>query len=79
MIIKPNMFMDLNTCTLKIGSEILKELLEKKEVKYSKLFSKLEEKYKDDTEYIFPEALSFLYLLGKIEYKIKNDTVRLIL
>lgn len=79
MSIKPDRFMDLNTCTLKIGGEIIKELLKANQLKYSKLFNILEKKYKDDTEYIFPEALSFLYLLGKVEYNLKSDTVRLIL
>ncbi len=79
MSIKPDRFMNLDTCTLKVSGEIIKKLLSVKQLEYSTLFKALEKKYINDTEYIFPEALSFLYLLGKVEYDVDSDIVRLIL
>jgi hypothetical protein len=78
MGIKPERFMSLDSCTLKVSGEIIKMLLTSKSISYSKIFKTLEEKYKDETDYILPEALSFLFLLGKIEYNVKKDKVRLI-
>ena len=79
MYLTPNKCMDLNLCMLKIGAEILKILLEKKKIKYAILYEEFEKKYKEDTEYIFLPALNFLYLLGKIKYRVKTDIVELIL
>lgn len=79
MYLTPNKFMDLNLCMLKIGAEILKILLDKNKIKYSQLYTKFEEKYKENTEYIFIPALNFLFLLGKIKYKIKTDIIELII
>lgn len=71
--------MNFNSCILKTGAEILKILLvSRNKIKYTKLYEKFEEDYKENTEYIFLPALSFLYLVGKIDYNIKKDTVELI-
>lgn len=79
MYLVPNKFMNFNSCILKTGAEILKILLvSRNKIKYTKLYEKFEEDYKENTEYIFLPALSFLYLVGKIDYNIKKDTVELI-
>lgn len=78
MYLVPNKFMKFNSCMLKVGAEIIKILLENKEIKYSTLYDNFKKIYKEDTDYIFLPALNFLYLLGKIEYKIKKDMVELV-
>lgn len=78
MYLVPNKFMKFNSCMLKVGAEIIKILLENKEIKYSILYDNFKKIYKEDTDYIFLPALNFLYLLGKIEYKIKKDMVELV-
>lgn len=78
MIIVPDRFMDLNTCTLKVSGEILDYLLKEIEINYIDLFKRFQSKYNDSADYIFKPALSFLYLLGKLEYNLEKDTVRLI-
>ena len=80
MYLIPDKFTDLNSCTLKIGAIILKNLYESKKnkIKYTELFEKLEKEYGDDTGYVLPPALNFLFLLNKINYKLKGDLVELI-
>lgn len=79
MYLIPDKFTDLNSCTLNIGAKILKILVEnqKNKIKYSKLYEELEKEYKDDTGYILPPALNFLFILGKVRYKTKGDFVEL--
>lgn len=70
--------MKFDNCMLKVGAEIIKILLKNKKIKYSTLYDNFKKIYKEDTDYIFLPALNFLYLLGKIEYKIKKDMVELV-
>ena len=42
------------------------------------MIEKLEKEYGDDTGYVLPPALNFLFLLNKINYKLKGDLVELI-
>ena len=84
MYLIPDKFTDLNSCTLKVGAIILKNLYEnnKNKMKYTELFEKLEKEYGDDTGYglksnkIIPKII--LFLLNKINYKLKGDLVELI-
>ena len=78
MYLVPNKFMKFDNCMLKVGAEIIKILLKNKKIKYSTLYDNFKKSYKEDTDYIFLPALNFLYLLGKIEYKIKKDMVELV-
>ena len=78
MYLVPNKFMKFDNCMLKVGAEIIKILLKNKKIKYSILYDNFKKIYKEDTDYIFLPALNFLYLLGKIEYKIKKDMVELV-
>lgn len=75
MGIKAHRFLNLETCTLKISSEILSCLLKNNEIPYFELFKTFKSKYPNDVDYEFPLAINFLFLLGKIEYKIEKDMV----
>lgn len=80
MYLIPDKFTNLNNCTLKIGAEILKILFEKEKnrIRYDELYRELKINYGEDTGYVLPPALNFLFLLNKIKYKIKGDFVELI-
>ena len=78
MYLVPNKFMKFDNCMLKVGAEIIKIIIKNKKIKYSTLYDNFKKIYKEDTDYIFLPALNFLYLLGKIEYKIKKDMVELV-
>lgn len=73
-MIKPRKHMNLNLSVLKISSLILKDLMKKGIIKYDDLYNKLYKKIGDDLFYIFPLALSFLYLQNTIEYHSINDS-----
>ena len=80
MYIIPDKYMDLKISPLKISMDIIKLLLnENKIIKYSSLYNHFFELYGDDCEYILKPALSFLYLVGKIKYKKRNDELELII
>ena len=66
--------MNLEISTLNIASVILKEMCKSKILKYDALFNKLSKKISDDIKFNFTNALSLLYLLGKIEYHKKTDS-----
>lgn len=80
-MITPNKFMKFDDCTLKIAAEIIQIFLKKrnKKIKYDKLRENFFEKYEDNTDYFFMPALNFLYLLGKVDYNIKRDELRLLI
>jgi anionic cell wall polymer biosynthesis LytR-Cps2A-Psr (LCP) family protein len=66
--------MNLELSTLKVASAILQEMSKNKILKYDALFGKLSTKIGDDIKFNFHNALSLLYLLGKIEYHKKTDS-----
>lgn len=73
-MLKPTKHMNLEISTLNIASVLLREISKNKILKYDALFDKLSKKIGDDTKFNFPNALSLLYLLGKIEYHKKTDS-----
>lgn len=57
---------------------IIQELKEKKIVSYEELLGILQRELSDSIKEIYPYALSFLYLLGKVEYLNNIDALRLL-
>lgn len=74
-MLKPTKHMNLKISTLNIASVILKEMSKTQIIKYDELFEKLLNKVGDDIKFNFNNALSLLYLLGKIEYHLKTDSL----
>lgn len=73
-MLRPTKHMNLEVSTLHVASVILKEISKNKVLNYEALFDKLAKKIGDDIKFSFSSALSFLYLLGKIEYHKKTDS-----
>jgi hypothetical protein len=73
-MLKPTKHMNLEISTLNIASILLKEISNNKILKYDVLFDKLSKKIGDNAKFNFTNALSLLYLLGKIEYHKKTDS-----
>lgn len=73
-MLKPHKHMNLNLSILKISALILKDLMQKGIVKYDELLDKLINKLGTDVIYVFPNALSFLYLKKVIKYHPINDS-----
>jgi len=77
-MLEPTKHMNIDLSVLNIASNILNELNRSRIASYNILENKLIEKLGADVKFNFPNALSFLYLLGKIEYHLKTDTFELI-
>jgi len=54
---------------------MLKELNKRGVLEFERLRSIVQSRVGTDGEQVFLLALNFLYLLGKVEYHIKNDTI----
>ena len=73
-MLKPTKHLNPEYSVLNISAAILKYLERHRTVTYKDLYERLHEKYGDTIRPLLMPALSFLYLLGKIEYHTKNDS-----
>ncbi|WP_147564658.1 ABC-three component system middle component 8 [Clostridium tyrobutyricum] len=78
-MIKPHKYLDVDSSVIRVGSLILKEMLDNKIISYSELYNKIYNKVGKNVEYTFLPSLSFIYLFGKIKYYKESDTLELIL
>ncbi|WP_346917380.1 ABC-three component system middle component 8 [Clostridium sp.] len=78
-MIKPHKYLDIDSCVLRTGSLILKEMINSKVISYTELYSKIYKIVGQNVEYTFLPSLNFIYLLGKIEYHEENDMLELLL
>lgn len=78
-MIKPYKNMDLQASTLNISSSIIEALLNSNKIKYNTLKKNICSNCVVERTSDFDLSLSFLYLLGKIEYDVENDIVELII
>ena len=74
-MLAPEKHLDLDTSVLRVSSLMLKELQKKGVVELEKLRGLVRRRAGDDAELSFSPSLSLLFLLGLIEYHLKNDTV----
>ena len=70
-MIKPNKFLDLDSCIINISGEITKILLQRNSIKYNDL-------YDEGFEYKLLPAIDFLFLLGVLKYSPSTDSLELI-
>ena len=73
-MLRPSKHMKLEISTLSISSFILQEMSRSNILKYDALFEKISNRIGDDIKFNFHNALSLLYLLGKLEYHQKTDS-----
>lgn len=77
-MIKPTKYTSLDLSVLGLSAEILKILIPEKTLKYSQVIGKIAQKKGEESKQNFLLALSFLYMLGKIEYYPEEDVIQLI-
>ncbi|TYB30727.1 MAG: hypothetical protein FXF47_07710 [Candidatus Mcinerneyibacterium aminivorans] len=79
-MIKPHKYMDLEFSVLNVSSLIIKELKQQKDekLKYHQLYVKVCNELDEEINELFLDSLSFLFILGTIEYKKDKDCVELI-
>lgn len=67
--------LNLDTSVIRIAAIILRELGRKGVVEFEKLRALVLRRVGPDGDVMFLPALSFLFLVGKVEYHLKNDTI----
>lgn len=74
-MLKPNKYMNVDVSLPAISCEILKVFKKNKTLTYTDLFNMIIQKKGIESKKVILPALSFLYLLGKVEYYQKTDIV----
>jgi Fe2+ transport system protein B len=77
-MIAPHKYLDLNNSILNLGGEILSIIKEDEAMKFDDLLARIVYSKGINAKEVFIPTLSFLYLLGKIEYKRDIDTIQFI-
>ncbi len=78
-MIKPHKYLDINYSVIVVGSKILSIFRKKEKMKYELVLEKLIKNGGEENKYVFPQALSFLYLLGKVDYCKETDELELLI
>lgn len=76
-MITPEKYMNLNLSVVNIGGIILKSLSRCPIQKFDDLENMVVNIQGEDAKYVFNQALSFLFLLGKIDYQSSSDAITL--
>lgn len=74
-MLTPKKYLNLDVSVLRVSAVILKELRRRGVIEFEKLRTIIVKRTGPDGELTFLPALSFLFLLGRIEYHLKNDTL----
>jgi hypothetical protein len=74
-MIRPTKYLNLNTCVLRIAAQILLELRDARIIPLDELDATIRSQIGDTARFNFIPALSFLFLLGKLDYDDKADVV----
>ena len=74
-MLTPRKHLNLDTSLLRVFSLILREMQKRGVWEFEKLRSFVIRRIGPDAEMSFLPALDLLYLLGRAEYHLKNDTI----
>jgi hypothetical protein len=75
LMLTPKKHLDLDVSVLRISALMLRELTKRGVVELERLRAVVAKRTGPSGELVFFPALSFLYLIGRIEYHLKNDTI----
>jgi hypothetical protein len=74
-MLTPRKHLNLDVSVIRVASIILRELQKRGVIEFERLRGIVMKRVGSDADITFLPSLSFLYLLGKIEYHPKNDTI----
>jgi len=77
-MIAPHKYLDLNLSILNLGGIILNILKEDEALKWDELLNRVMLLRGGNAKEVFIPTLSFLYILGKIEYQQEIDTIEFV-
>lgn len=78
MMLKPTKFTNPDTATLNISAKVLKYLAKDNCIRYDDLLRKITALYGNKVQDVFSSALNLLFLLGKVEYLLEIDSIKII-
>ena len=73
-MLTPSKHLDLDRSVIRVASEVLIELRRRRMMGYDAVIRHIKRRAGDDGDSVVAPALSFLFLLGRIEYHSKNDS-----
>jgi hypothetical protein len=74
-MLTPRKHLNLDVSVLRISALMLRELNKRGVIEFERLRGMIVKRAGSDAELAFLPALNFLFLLGKIDYHVKNDTI----
>ena len=74
-MLTPRKHLNLDVSVLRISAVMLRELRRRGVIEFETLRRLVIRRVGPDGDLAFVPALSFLFLLGKVEYHLKNDTI----
>jgi hypothetical protein len=77
-MLRPTKYTNVNVSVLAVSCELLKVFKKNKTATYSEILNTIINKKGIEAKSIFLPALSFLFLLGKIEYYERTDIIKYI-
>ena len=73
-MLTPSKHLDLDRSVVRVASEVLIELRRRRIMEYDAVIRHVKRRIGDDGEAVVAPAISFLFLLGRLDYHSKNDT-----
>jgi hypothetical protein len=72
-MIKPDKHTNLDTSVINVTAFVLTQFKRRPQIGYDELLSSIKKELSDSAAEMYPYAINFLYLLGKIEYQSDKD------
>jgi len=73
-MLSPSKHLDLDRSVLRVSSIVLDALRKRRVLSHDRIVKLIRDRVGDDGDVVIAPALSFLYLLGRLEYHVKNDS-----
>jgi hypothetical protein len=73
-MLTPSKHLDLEKSVIRVASEVIADLRRNRIMPYEAVVRLIKRRTGDDGDAVLAPALSFLFLLGRIEYHAKNDS-----
>jgi hypothetical protein len=74
-MITPQKHLNLDVSVLRVSALVLREVRRRRVIEFPTLRSRIVRLVGSDADLVFLPALSLLFLLGRLEYHSKNDTL----
>jgi hypothetical protein len=74
-MLTPRKHLNLDTSVLRVSALMMRELRRRDVMEFERLRNYVVRRVGPDGELSFLSALNFLYLVGKVEYHLQNDTI----